>query len=334
MKMVYNTKVYVDDAITNANLAASLIDQTDYDDTGNVTNFDYEFLYKKFYSTLAHDLESEKIGGDTGVVLGPKSNSRFASTINVLKFWVYNKKADGTVTLAKVVDSPDSNRGTVGIYYGGSLEKIIDESKAIAPDGSYLEDTYSTMMIYSEISFELNGIFGNSKMYGTTEYPFYVTKEHTTDVVKNHKYEEIDRLDPTCTEDGYILYECTDIDCPEGYLHLYELVLEKLGHDYSLEYEYADTSEPKGLRYRVCSKCGYRAFGQYLVSITGDENVKSYSGNGYYSPGSEVTVSCQLLYGYKLDKWVSSSVPMSTNRTYKFIMPYNSVEFTILTTEN
>ena len=85
MKMFYNTKTFVDDAITNANLSAATIDGYDYGETGNITNFNYDEMYMEYLETLEHDLGADVIDGPLGVTLTPKHNVHFNSDINVLK---------------------------------------------------------------------------------------------------------------------------------------------------------------------------------------------------------------------------------------------------------
>ena len=327
MKMFYNTKTFVDDAITNANLSAATIDGYDYGETGNITNFNYDEMYMEYLETLEHDLGADVIDGPLGVTLAPKHNVHFNSNVNVLKFYVYNKTADGKITFAKVVDSPDENKGTVGVYYGNSLEKPITEDKAITPDGTYMEDDYSCMMIYSQISFDVNGIFGNSKFYGSTNSPMYRVKEHSVDVVTTHGYQEIDRLEPTCLDDGYIVYKCTNDACPNGVGHEYTLILPALGHNFLETYTYEDNNGvTNGHRYRKCSRCTETINHQYKVDIKKTNYIDTISDSGYYNVGDTISILAVTKAGSIWDGW--SGTYSFANKEAEFTMPEQAVSLT------
>ena len=66
------------------------------------------------------------------------------------------------------------------------------------------------------------------------------------DEVGDHDWEEIDRVEPTCTEDGYVTYECTR--CGETKTE----VLKALGHNFVVEEGYAGLTRNK----LVCTRCG------------------------------------------------------------------------------
>ena len=324
MKMYHNTKTFVDDAITNANLSAAIIDGYDYGENGSITNFNYDSMYKQYLTTLSYDLGADVVDGEFGVTLTPKKDIHFDSDVTVLKFYVYNKTSDGTITLAKVVDSSDTNRGTKGVYYGGSLEKTITEDKAISPSGVYLDDEHSCMMIYSQISFDLNGVFGKSDFYKSDEYPMYRVKHHAVDVVSSHKYEDIEKVEPNCLDAGYIIYECTDENCPDGTGHRFTLPLPALGHDFATTPIYEDNNGiPNGHRYNKCSRCDATTNHQYRVYLTKDNYIESVSGDGYYTPGAGVTINAITKPGSIWNGWLGTY--QFNEKTNSFVMPEYAV---------
>ena len=116
MKMYYNTKTYVDDAITGANLAAATIDMEGQYANKNINNYNYEDMYETYLKCLGYNLDSKVENPTTGTVLHPTNEVRFASDIEVLRFYVYNKDKNGNIKLAKVVDNTsDKKDGVFGI---------------------------------------------------------------------------------------------------------------------------------------------------------------------------------------------------------------------------
>ena len=249
MKMYYQTKTFTDDGLTGANLASATIDI--HDELGNksdVNNFDYEDMYETYVKCLGYNLEATPTD-PKGVVLTPLSTRHYVSNITVLKFYVYNKTKEGDITLAKVVDSENTEKGSTGIYYGGSRVTNLTSDQAIAPDGTVLSDRPSTLMVYSQISFDLPSVFGNSNFIGSVIKPIYVTKHHTVDVVSTHNFKVVERRDATCTSAGYEKLECQDEGCDEHYTR----PINALGHDMQESVVEGDISCTSG-GYRV-SKC-------------------------------------------------------------------------------
>ena len=77
------------------------------------------------------------------------------------------------------------------------------------------------------------------------------------DEVGDHDWEEIERVEPTCTEDGYIVYECTR--CEETKTE----VLKALGHNFVVEEGYAGLTRNK----LVCSRCGLVISGDSPIPV-------------------------------------------------------------------
>ena len=118
MKMYYQTKTFTDDGLTGANLASATIDI--HDELGyksDVNNFHYEDIYETYVKCLGYNLEAVPTD-PKAVILTPTTTRHYVSNIHILKFYVYNKTKEGDITLAKVVDSENINKGAVGIYYG------------------------------------------------------------------------------------------------------------------------------------------------------------------------------------------------------------------------
>lgn len=77
------------------------------------------------------------------------------------------------------------------------------------------------------------------------------------DEVGDHDWEEIERVEPTCTEDGYIVYKCTR--CEETKTE----VLKALGHNFVVEEGYAGLTRNK----LVCSRCGLVISGDSPIPV-------------------------------------------------------------------
>lgn len=61
-------------------------------------------------------------------------------------------------------------------------------SNAITPDGTQISNRPTTLMIYSQISFDLPSLFGKDTFIGSILKPMYITKQHTVDVVETYDY--------------------------------------------------------------------------------------------------------------------------------------------------
>lgn len=82
---------------------------------------------------------------------------------------------------------------------------------------------------------------------GDDEYTYYYLVEHP---VCAHEYQEVDRVDPTCTESGYISYVCSL--CGDNYME----TLDPLGHDYQLVQSVPASGEDGGYDLYRCTRCG------------------------------------------------------------------------------
>ncbi len=66
-----------------------------------------------------------------------------------------------------------------------------------------------------------------------------------------------------------------------------------------------------------------------LLTVNKGTGIASVTGGQYYSPGEKVTVTAQLVAGYKFAGWTSSPAGLSsTSTTYSFTMPNYSVTLT------
>ena len=64
-----------------------------------------------------------------------------------------------------------------------------------------------------------------------------------------HSYEQIETVEPTCTEHGYTVYSCTEGDDE------YTAYTDALGHDYISDVTEASCTEP-GYTVHTCVRCG------------------------------------------------------------------------------
>ena len=310
MKMYYQTKTFTDDGLTGANLASATIDI--HDELGyksDVNNFHYEDMYETYVKCLGYNLEAVPTD-PKAVILTPTTTRHYVSNIHILKFYVYNKTKEGDITLAKVVDSENINKGAVGIYYGDSRVSILDE--AVTPDGTHISDRPSTLMIYSQISFDLPSVFGNSKFINSVIKPIYVTKQHTVDVVSAHNYKVTEHVDATCTEEGYEVLTCQDDGCEEHYTR----ALNPLGHHMQPSImEGSIGCLVGGYRVSKCSRCDYeeRRYIDALGHNMGDWlRVKEPS---YTEDGIEKRIC--LRCGYEEQRYIDALIPDVNIETIK-----------------
>ena len=91
---------------------------------------------------------------------------------------------------------------------------------------------------------------------GSITYTCSICKDnYTENIPKGHDFEEYNRLEPTCTEDGVIVYHCKRDGCsyPNGF---YYETLPALGHkDESFVTMKEPTCTEDGLRQGYCSRC-------------------------------------------------------------------------------
>ncbi|MBQ4098747.1 MAG: hypothetical protein IJC87_01310 [Clostridia bacterium] len=86
---------------------------------------------------------------------------------------------------------------------------------------------------------------------------------------KGHVYREIERVKPTCEQDGYVVYKCDN--CTDSH----RSTLAKLGHDESdWKVETDATCEENGVKYTVCQRdgCGKRISTGVILAKGHDES--------------------------------------------------------------
>ena len=162
MKIISSAKIQVADAITDANLAAAVVDTDLYGSAYRIENYNYTDMYNKYLRTLKASLDLD----DT---LTPRTSTYLASAVKIEDFWVYNvvKNEEGEITrviLHKVYDN--------GIATNIDTTYTSDFDEIRTPDGSRVE----SLTIYSNISFDVDLIAG---------YKVNVSKDESVDVVSN-----------------------------------------------------------------------------------------------------------------------------------------------------
>ncbi len=189
-------------------------------------------------------LGSERLGEEYAAVES-KENRRLAQlpssfdadtyTAEIEEY--YNDHAPFRATIIKqtqVVNS-DLEKGylngiqpaLIGAFYGGGSTEVLDvpDIAMAEPDDVSAEDDVADVES---------------------------TEEPATDAenIKEHDYVEVERIEPTCEEDGYILYECTD--CKDSYKE----PIPALGHVEELVDETESSLTSYGRKHYVCSVCG------------------------------------------------------------------------------
>ncbi len=139
----------------------------------------------------------------------------------------------------------------------------VDETKGVVTFAFASEEAVAAGTTLATVTFEY-GDYVNTEVTITVdernddtdvdEEPVVITIE---DEVGDHDWEEIERVEPTCTEDGYIVYECTR--CEETKTE----VLKALGHNFVVEEGYAGLTRNK----LVCSRCGLVISGNSPIPV-------------------------------------------------------------------
>ena len=152
-----NARTQVEDALTNACLAAGEVDTDIFpNEPWRIVNYDYNELYQKFLRHLKVNLKlNDEMLQDPSAYM--------ASPVTIEEFWVYNIDRDenGKVTketLRKYIRD--------GAYNGLDNEKQIVYAEndhpnrpmyyTNTPDGT----TVISLTIYAKISFEIQGLMG------------------------------------------------------------------------------------------------------------------------------------------------------------------------------
>ena len=139
----------------------------------------------------------------------------------------------------------------------------VDETKGVVTFAFASEEAVAAGTTLATVTFEY-GDYVNTEVTITVdernddtdvdEEPVVITIE---DEVGDHDWEEIDRVEPTCTKDGYIVYKCTR--CEETKTE----VLKALGHNFVVEEGYAGLTRNK----LVCSRCGLVISGNSPIPV-------------------------------------------------------------------
>ena len=139
----------------------------------------------------------------------------------------------------------------------------VDETKGVVTFAFASEEAVAAGTTLATVTFEY-GDYVNTEVTITVdernddtdvdEEPVVITIE---DEVGDHDWEEIDRVEPTCTKDGYIVYKCTR--CEETKTE----VLKALGHNFVVEEGYAGLTRNK----LVCSRCGLVISGDSPIPV-------------------------------------------------------------------
>ena len=139
----------------------------------------------------------------------------------------------------------------------------VDETKGVVTFAFASEEAVAAGTTLATVKFEY-GDYVNTEVTITVdernddtdvdEEPVVITIE---DEVGDHDWEEIDRVEPTCTKDGYIVYKCTR--CEETKTE----VLKALGHNFVVEEGYAGLTRNK----LVCSRCGLVISGNSPIPV-------------------------------------------------------------------
>ena len=119
----------------------------------------------------------------------------------------------------------------------------------------------------------------------------------------------VEKVDPTCTEEGSASYACED--CGDT---IDELVIPALGHDYGEEIIVDPTYEAEGYTHKICSRCGY-----------------DYKYN-YVEAYKVETGSCGNDANYTMDTGKGTLVISGTGAINNYSSGYNSIKKVYRTT--
>ena len=145
-------KMYVEDALVSANLAAAVIDTDVYGETEKLIITDELRAYERFQSALKTNLNLD----DDYM---PRNTFLMENAVKVLEFHIYN--VDEYTVTHIVFDE-----------YGSKRTEVMGLSGAVTPDGTDVEST----TIYSKIEFDVKGFLTQRNR---------MTLEKSVDIVKN-----------------------------------------------------------------------------------------------------------------------------------------------------
>ena len=145
-------KMYVEDALVSANLAAAVIDTDVYGETEKLIITDELRAYERFQSALKTNLNLD----DDYM---PRNTFLMENAVKVLEFHIYN--VDEYTVTHIIFDE-----------YGSKRTEVMGLSGAATPDGTDVEST----TIYSKIEFDVKGFLTQRNR---------MTLEKSVDIVKN-----------------------------------------------------------------------------------------------------------------------------------------------------
>ena len=145
-------KMYVEDALVSANLAAAVIDTDVYGETEKLIITDELRAYERFQSALKTNLNLDD-------VYMPRNTFLMENAVKVLEFHIYN--VDEYTVTHIIFDECGSKR-----------TEVMGLSGVRTPDGTEVEST----TIYSKVEFDVKGFLTQRNR---------MTLEKSVDIVKN-----------------------------------------------------------------------------------------------------------------------------------------------------
>lgn len=145
-------KMYIEDALVSASLAAAVVDTDIYGETEKLIISDEVRAYERFQSALKTNLNLD----DNFV---PRNTFFMENAIKILEFHIYNMDEYSITHIAF-----DEN--------GSRRTEVIGLSDAETPDGTEIEST----TIYSKVEFDVKGFL---------DQRYRLTLDKSVDIVKN-----------------------------------------------------------------------------------------------------------------------------------------------------
>ncbi len=116
------------------------------------------------------------------------------------------------------------------------------------------------------------------------------SKEIVTLTAPEHDYELVEVVEPTCTEDGYEVYQCAD--CGDSYT----VTLEAYGHDYEVIVTEPTCTE-MGYTTYICANCGDTYEADYVNPYCPSGSFKDVKTDAWYHEAVDYVVENGLMYG-------------------------------------
>ena len=145
-------KIYIEDALVSASLAAAVVDTDIYGETEKLIISDELRAYERFQSALKTNLNLD----DNFV---PRNTFLMENAVKILEFHIYNMDEYSITHIA--FDESGSRR-----------TEVIGLSDAETPDGTEIEST----TIYSKVEFDVKGFL---------DQRYRLTLDKSVDIVKN-----------------------------------------------------------------------------------------------------------------------------------------------------